>query len=67
MARRHTPRQIIRKLREANRLLSVGATSGEAKERVEASEQRLHRWRNKYGGMKAHGAKRLKDLEKENI
>jgi len=27
----------------------------------------LHRWRNQYGGMKSEEAKRLKELENENM
>jgi putative transposase len=67
MARRHTPEQVIRKFREAERLAGEGASTGEAAKQLEVSEQTLHRWRNQYGGMKADGAKRLKDLEKENL
>ncbi len=67
MARRHTPEQIVRKLREAERLAGEGASTGEAAKQLEVSEQTLHRWRNQYGGMKADSAKRLKDLEKENV
>jgi len=67
MARRHSPEQIIRKLREAERLAGEGATTAEAAKQLEVSEQTLHRWRNQYGGMKADGAKRLRDLEKENV
>ena len=67
MARRHTPEQIIRKLREAERLAGEGATTAEAAKQIEVSEQTLHRWRHQYGGMKADGAKRLKELEKENL
>jgi len=67
MARRHTPERIIRKLREAERLAGEGATTGEAAKQLEVSEQTLHRWRLQYGGVKADGAKRLKDLEKENL
>jgi hypothetical protein len=33
---------------------------------LEVSEATLHRWRNQYGGMKAEGAKRLRELEREN-
>ncbi len=33
---------------------------------LEVSEQTYHRWRAQYGGMKADGTKRLKELEKEN-
>jgi putative transposase len=64
--RRHTPEQIIRKLREADRLLGEGADVAEVARRLEVSEQTYHRWRNQFGGMKADDAKRLKDLEREN-
>jgi len=65
--RRHTPEQIIRKLREAERLLGEGKTIPEAAKAIEISEQTYHRWRNQYGGMKANDAKRLKELERENV
>jgi transposase-like protein len=64
--RRHTPEQIIRKLREAERLLGEGKTIPEAARDLGISEQTFHRWRNQYGGMKADDAKRLKELEREN-
>ncbi len=64
--RRHTPEQIIRKLREAERLLGEGKTIPEAAKELGISEQTFHRWRNQYGGMKADDAKRLKELEREN-
>ena len=64
--RRHTPEQIIRKLREAERLLGEGKTIPEAAKELGISEQTYHRWRNQYGGMKANDATRLKELEREN-
>ena len=64
--RRHTPEQIIRKLREAERMLGEGKQVAEVAKALEVSEQTFHRWRNQYGGMKADDVKRLKELEKEN-
>ena len=64
--RRHTPEQIVRKLREADRLLAEGKDVAEVARQLEVSEQTYHRWRNQYGGMKADDAKRLKELEREN-
>lgn len=64
--RRHTPEQVIRKLREAERMLGEGKTIPEAAKELQVSEQTYHRWRNQYGGMKAQDAKRLKELEREN-
>lgn len=60
------PEQIIRKLREADRLLGEGLGVPEVAKQLEVSEQTLHRWRQQYGGLKADDAKRLKELEKEN-
>jgi transposase-like protein len=64
--RRHTPEQIIRKLREANRMLGEGKEIDEVARHLEVTESTYHRWRNQFGGMKADDAKRLKDLEREN-
>lgn len=64
--RRHTPEQIIRKLREADRMLAEGEDIATVARHLEVSEQSYHRWRNQYGGLKADDAKRLKHLEGEN-
>ena len=64
--RRHTPEQIVRKLRTADGLLAAGKEVGEVARELEVSEQTYHRWRNQYGGMKADDARRLKELEREN-
>jgi putative transposase len=65
--RRHTPEQVIRKLREAERLLREGMQVPEVAKALEVSEQTFHRWRAQYGGMMADDVKRLKDLERENV
>ena len=59
-SKRHTPEQIIKKLREADMLIASGKTIGQVAQALEISEQTFHRWRNQYGGMKAEEAKRLK-------
>jgi len=64
--KRHTPEQIIAKLREADAMLGSGKTIAQVVQHLGVSEQTLHRWRNQYGGMKAGDAKRLKKLEQEN-
>lgn len=64
--KRHSPGQIIRKLRDADRMLSEGKQIGAVCQALEVSEATFHRWRNQYGGMKANEAKRLKELEIEN-
>ncbi len=64
--KRHTPEQIIAKLREADAMLGAGKTLAQVVQQLTVSEQTYHRWRNQYGGMKANDAKRLKQLEQEN-
>ena len=67
MARRsYRPEQIIKKLREAEILLSQGSTVGEAARKIGVTEQTYYRWRREYGGMRIEQVKRLKELEKEN-
>ena len=64
--KRHTPEQVVRKLRDGDRMLSEGKGIGEVCQQLEFAEATFHRWRNQYGGMKADEAKRLKELEIEN-
>ena len=64
--RRHTPEQVIRKLREADRLLGEGQDVAAVCKQLGVSEQTLHRWRLQYGGLTVDDARRLRELEKEN-
>ena len=64
--RRHTPEQIVRKLREADKLLAEGQDVAMVARHLEVTEATYHRWRAQYGGMKADDSKRLRELEKEN-
>lgn len=64
--KRHSPAQIVAKLRRADAVLASGATIGKVCQQLEISEPTFHRWRHQYGGMKATEAKRLKELEIEN-
>ncbi len=66
IGKRHRPEQIIRKLREADGMLSGGSEIGQVCQKLEVSQATFHRWRAQYGGMKAQEAKRLKELEQEN-
>ncbi len=61
-----TPEQIINNLRQAEILLSQGATIGEASRKIGVTEQTYYRWRKEYDGMRLEQAKRLNELEKEN-
>lgn len=63
---RHTPEQIIRKLREADAELAKGTALSDICKALGVSEATYHRWRNQFGGIKADEMKRLRELEKEN-
>jgi putative transposase len=65
--RKHTPEQVVRKLREADKLLAEGKTVEDVAKQLEVSENTFHRWRNQYGGMKAEEAKELRHLRDENL
>jgi putative transposase len=65
-SKKHNPEQIVKKLREADAMLTAGKTLGQVCQALEVSEQTFHRWRNQYGGMKSEEAKRLKELDDEN-
>jgi len=66
MKKRHTPEQIVRKLREADALLSGGASVADVCIELGVSEATYHRWRRKYEGMEVQALKKLKALEQEN-
>ncbi|MEM1395827.1 MAG: IS3 family transposase [Pseudomonadota bacterium] len=66
-AKRYKPEEIISKLREAEVLLAEGVSVGEVVRRLGVTQVTYYRWRKEYGGMKVDQAKRLKDLEKENV
>ena len=63
--KRHTPEQIVRKLRDADAMLNSGKDVASVLQTLEISQSTYERWRQ-YGGMKAEEAKRLKQLEEEN-
>ena len=48
-------------------LQSKGVSIGEACKKIGVTEQTFYCWRKQYGGMQIEQAKRLKELEKENL
>jgi putative transposase len=64
--RRHTPEQVVRKLREADRLLAEGSEVADVCRQLEISIQTYQRWRSRYRAMRPEEVVRLKQLEKEN-
>ncbi len=67
MAKRAKPEEIIAKLREVEVRLSRGETTSQAVRAIGVTEQTYYRWRREYGGMGVDQARRLKELEKENL
>jgi transposase-like protein len=64
--RRLTPEQVVRKLREADRLLAEGSELADVCRQLEISIQTYQRWRSQYKAMRPEDVVRLKQLEKEN-
>jgi len=62
----YTPEQIINKLREAEIMLSQGASLAVIWKKIGVSDCTYYRWRKEYGGMRVDQAHRLKELEQEN-
>ncbi len=65
--KRFSPEQIITKLRESEIMLSQGKSVEEAARVLEIAPQTYYRWRKEYGDMTQTQARKLKDMEKENL
>jgi putative transposase len=65
--KRHSAEEVVKKLRDADAMLAAGKDLAAVLQALEVSEPTLSRWRTQYGGMKSEEAKRLKQLEEENI
>src|SRR3954464_4121292 len=63
---RHTPEQVISKLREAEVKTAKGTAIAQVCKDLAITENTYYRWRRECGGMKLDQAKRLKQLEGEN-
>ena len=66
MKKGFTPEQIIKKLREAEVLLSKGEKVEQVIRKIGVSDVTYYRWRKEYGGMRVDQAHRMKELEQEN-
>lgn len=49
-SKKHTPEQIVSKLRKVEALTAAGATVAEAAKQIGVSEQTVYRWKKQYGG-----------------
>ena len=64
--KRHSPEQIIAKLREAEAKKAAGLDGEQICRQLAISPATYHKWRNQYGGLKVDQMKQLKQLQKEN-
>lgn len=64
--KKHTPEQIVEKLRRADVLLGQGQTVAQVVQALEVTEPTYYRWRREYGGADRDQVRRLKQLEREN-
>lgn len=67
MARKkHSPEEIVTKLRQVDVLTGQGNTVAAAVRTIGVTEFTYYRWRKEYGGLHGDQVKRLKELEAEN-
>jgi putative transposase len=64
--KRHTPEEIISKLRQVDVLVAQGTPVADAIRSIEVTEVTYYRWRQEFGGLKSVQVKRMKELETEN-
>jgi len=65
--KRYSPEEIISKLREAEVPLSQDKIVSEVARQLGISEQTYYRWKKEYGGLDKTQARKLRELEKENL
>ena len=65
--KKYKPEQIVALLRQIEVGLANGKATPQACRDAGIAEQTYYRWRKEYGGLKLDQAKRLKELEKENL
>ncbi len=65
--KKHSPEEVVRKLRQAEQMQQSGATMGEIVQALGVTEQTFYRWRKRYGGVDETALRRLRALEHENV
>ncbi len=65
--KRPSPEQIVTLLRQIEVATSSGKSVAIACREAEISDQSYYRWRKEYGGLDLDQARRMKDMEKENV
>jgi transposase-like protein len=64
--KRHTPEQIVTKLRQAQMEIGKGATVDQVARKLGVNEQTYYRWKREFGGMEIDQLSQLKELQREN-
>ena len=64
--KKHTPEQIVKKLREAEMELAKGASVADVSRRLAVSEQTYYRWKQQYSGAQGDQQVKVKELERQN-
>ena len=64
--KKHTPEQIVKKLREAEMELAKGAIVPDVSRKLGVSEQTYYRWKQQLGGGQADQQVKVKELERQN-
>jgi putative transposase len=65
--KRFSAEQIVVMLRQIEVLMSQGKAAPVACREAGISQQSYYRWRKEYGGLELDQAKRMKELERENV
>lgn len=65
--KRFTPEEIIQHLRTVEIEQAKGTSLEEAARKVGVTPQTIARWKSEFGGLRVDQAKRLKELEQENL
>jgi putative transposase len=65
--KKYKPEQIVSLLRQIEVAVANGKSTPQGCRDAGISEQSYYRWRKEYGGLRLDQAKRLKELEKENL
>jgi len=65
--KKHTAEQIVSLLRQLEVAVANGKTTPVACRESGITEQTYYRWRKEYGGLQVDQARRLKELEQENV
>ena len=64
--KKHTPDEIVSKLRQVDVLVAQGTPVADAVRSIGVTEVTYYRWRQEYGGLKSDQVRRMKELETEN-